>query len=150
MQRLACATLSWLLLTFAAVAETPILSAPDAQAQMQSGDMILLDIRSPQEWRETGVAKGAWPVSMHERDFGERLQAILAAYPPEQIAMICATGGRTKHVTDVLARNGIAGITDLSEGMMGNQRGPGWIARGMAVVTLDEAQADYDEAAANW
>ncbi len=150
MRNLVWAGLSWLLLTFSAMAEVPILSAPEAEARMQDGELILLDIRSPEEWRETGIAKGAWPVSMHERDFGERLQAILAQYPPDQIALICAVGGRSGHVTGILEKNGITGVADLSEGMQGNARGPGWIARGLDVVSLDEARAAYEKAAKNW
>lgn len=149
MKRLVLSALALLLMSLAALAEPPILSAPEAKAKLDAGDLILLDIRSRQEWRETGVAKGAWPVSMHERDFGQRLQAILASYPPEQIGLICATGGRTAHVLSILERNGISGIADLSEGMMGNRRGPGWIARGLEVVPLDEAQDAYDQAQAN-
>ena len=40
----------------AAVAETAILSAPTAYEAMQTGDLILIDIRTPEEWAETGVA----------------------------------------------------------------------------------------------
>lgn len=131
-------------------AEAPILSAPEAEARIANGELVVLDIRSRGEWKDTGIAKGAWPVSMHERDFGQRLQAILAAYPTEQIALICATGGRTAHVLDVLERNGIKGISDISESMMGNARGPGWIKRGLEIVSLDEAQKAYDAAQTGW
>ena len=124
-------------------AEPPILSAPDAFTAVEAGEIVLLDIRSRQEWTETGLAEGAWPVSMHERDFGVRLQAILNRYAADQIALICATGGRTAHVVMVLEQNGIQGVIDVSEGMEGNPRGPGWIARGMSVVTLSDALAEY-------
>ena len=150
MKNLVLACIGFLLMTFSAWAETPILSAPEAKARMDAGEMILLDIRTEQEWRDTGIAKGAWPVSMHTPEFGAQLQAILAVYPPEQIALICAVGGRTGHVTSVLEQNGIKGITDVSEGMMGNQRGAGWIKRGLDVVPLEQAQSDYDAAVANW
>lgn len=124
-------------------AETPILSAPDAHTRNGAQDLVILDIRSREEWAETGVAEGAWPVSMHEADFSQRLQAILAAYPTDQIAMICATGGRTAYVAEILEKNGVSGIADISEGMMGNRRGPGWIARGLPVVSMVEALAEY-------
>lgn len=150
MRNLLLALATWLLTSLTAWAEPPILSVPDAQAQMEAGDLVLLDIRSRQEWRETGVAQGAWLVSMHERDFGERLQAILAVHPPENIAVICATGGRTARVTRILERNGLTGIADVSEGMMGNRRGPGWIARGLKVVPLEEAEAAFEAATADW
>ena len=150
MKKLILTSIALITMTLSALAETPILSAPEAKARMDAGEMILLDIRSAQEWRDTGIAKGAWPVSMHEADFGQRLQEILAIYPPEQIGLICAVGGRTGHVTQVLERNGIAGIIDVSEGMMGNQRGEGWVARGLDIVPLDQAQSDYEAASANW
>lgn len=134
----------------AAMAETPILSAPDAEAQMESGDLVLLDIRTPQEWAETGVAKGAWPVSMHDPSFGTTLQTILGHVSPDRIALICATGGRTAYVTNVLQQNGINGVADVSEGMMGNGRAPGWIARGLPVVTADEAADVYENATDGW
>ena len=136
--------------TFAAYAEPPILSAPEAQQRLENGELILLDIRTPEEWQDTGIAKGAWPVSMHSADFKERLDAILAVYPPEQIALICAVGGRSGGVTGALERGGIVGISDVSEGMMGSARGAGWIARGLEVVPLEQAQTDYDAATADW
>ncbi|MGX9353932.1 rhodanese-like domain-containing protein [Roseobacteraceae bacterium S113] len=131
-------------------AQTPILSAPEAADRVASGEIILLDIRTPQEWRESGLADGAWPVSMHSADFPKQLSAILERYAPEQIAFICATGGRSGHVSDVLAKNGIAGVADVSEGMFGNDRGAGWLARGLPVVSLSEAQVRFDAARAAW
>ena len=145
-----CIAAIWSLMTMTALADTPILSAPDAQSKLASGEMVMLDIRSRQEWQQTGLAEGAWPVSMHEPDFGQRLQAILQELGADKIALICATGGRTGHVTNILRQNGIEGVVDVSEGMMGNPRGPGWIARGMPLVTLDDATKAYEAATAQW
>lgn len=121
----------------------PIMSAPQAQSAVASDEIILLDIRSRQEWKESGLAEGAWPVSMHERDFPQRLRAILAKYRPEQIALICATGGRSDYIADILDKNGVSGVIDVSEGMFGNDRGPGWLKRGLPVVTYEKAHQDY-------
>ena len=138
------------MMTLTVMADAHILSAPDAQTKLAAGELVLLDIRSPQEWQDTGVAEGAWPVSMHEPDFGARLQAILQNVPAEQIGLICATGGRTAHVIGMLEANGFTGVVDLSEGMMGNPRGPGWLARGMNVVPVEEATATYESAIEAW
>lgn len=145
-----CAVAAFLVLGATPAMSQSILSAPEAQERVATGDMVLLDIRSRQEWTETGVAKGAWPVSMHEPDFSARLQAILNEYPTDQIGLICATGGRTEFIIGVLNKNGITGVSDVSEGMMGNPRGPGWIARGMEVVPLDEAAKSYAAASSAW
>jgi rhodanese-related sulfurtransferase len=121
-----------------------IQSAPAVAERLNAGEMVLLDIRSKGEWEETGLAKGAWPVSMHTSDFVMKLEQILMLYKPEQIAIICATGGRTSYIANALKQNGIDGITDISEGMIGNKHGPGWLARKMPVISLKEAQADFD------
>ena len=32
----------------------------------------MMDVRSRPEWADTGIAEGAWPISMHEDRFPER------------------------------------------------------------------------------
>lgn len=145
MLRRAVIAMMFLFLANSSFAETRIQSAPEVAAALESGDLVLLDIRTPEEWKETGLAKGAWPVSMHRPDFSKNLQMILAKYKPEQVAIICATGGRTSYVADVLAQNGIKGVVDLSEGMHGNKNGPGWIARGLPISSLPDAQSAFDQ-----
>lgn len=128
------------------VAAAEILSAPEARALLADQALILIDIRSREEWQSTGVARGAWPVSLHEAGFGDKLNQIFQRFPDTKIALICATGGRTRRVTRILEANGVTRISDVSEGMMGNRRGAGWIARGFAVVPLNVAMADYTKA----
>lgn len=134
------------LMAVAAHADVQILSAESALNRMEDGTLVVLDIRTPQEWAESGVAKGAWPVSMHVRDFPQRLQQILGAYPTDQIGLICATGGRSAYVAKILERNGYSGIVDVSEGMEGNPSGPGWIARKLPIQDAATAKAAYEAA----
>jgi hypothetical protein len=47
----------------------PILSAPEARQAQLEGRILLVDIRSPGEWRKTGVAAGALTITVHRRDF---------------------------------------------------------------------------------
>jgi len=133
-----------------ASAETSFLNAPDARRMQQSGNLVILDIRTREEWQDTGVAKGAWPVTMHAPDFGERLVEILQRYPADQIALICRTGNRSNRVRSLLAARGVTGIRDISEGMIGNGDAPGWIARGLPIVPLSAAQTAYGTARTKW
>lgn len=132
------------------LAEAPIMSAEQALESVASGDIVLIDIRSEQEWKESGLAAGAWPISMHRPDFATQLQTLLAQFAPEKIALICATGGRSSYIAEVLERNGITGIVDVSEGMFGNQRGTGWIEKGLPLVDLKDAADAYDAARDTW
>lgn len=133
-----------------ALANGHVLMADDARAMMEAGDLVLLDIRRPEEWEQTGVAEGAWPVSMHEADFGNRLVEILQQYGPDQIAFICRTGNRSNFLRSQIEDQGVPGIRDVSEGMMGNGRAPGWMVRGLPIVSAQEALAAYGTAQAAW
>ena len=42
----------------------PDLTAPEAAAAVSAGKVTLIDIRTPPEWKETGVAKGAKLLNM--------------------------------------------------------------------------------------
>lgn len=130
-------------LTAPLAAEPVIMSAPDAFSAAMNGDLILVDIRSPGEWVETGVAQGAVALTMHDRDFAKNITTLINAQRGKSVALICATGGRTQYVISFLEKNGFAGVIDVSEGMMGNQRGPGWIARKLPLISAKEAQAAY-------
>ncbi len=124
-------------------AEQGIMSAPDAFSAARNGDLILIDIRSPGEWAQTGVAQGAVALTMHNRAFAKKISTLLNANQGKPIALICATGGRTEYVISFLKQNGYPDVIDVSEGMMGNQRGPGWIARKLPLITSEEAQTAY-------
>lgn len=126
-----------------AFAEEGIMSAPGAYEAVTAGEMILIDIRSPAEWEQTGVAEGAVALTMHSADFARNLSALLNANQGTPVGMICATGGRTNYVVSLLEKNGFEGVIDVSEGMMGNARGPGWIARRLPLTTAEEAQKAY-------
>lgn len=126
-----------------ASAEPLIMSATEAASAVASEEMILIDIRSPGEWAQTGVARGAIALTMHSPDFPQKIAAILNGRHGKSVGLICATGGRTEHVVSILAQNGFSDVIDVSEGMFGNDRGPGWIARGMSVISSEDAQMAY-------
>ena len=127
-------------------AAPPTLTAAEAYQRLAQGDLVLLDIREPEEWAETGVAEGAWPVSMHAPDFNARLAEILTRVPPEQVALICARGGRSNAMARALEEQGVAGMIDVPEGMLGRIGRPGWIAQGLPVVEAATAMQRYEAA----
>jgi len=116
----------------------PALAAPAALERAHSGELLLIDVRHPQEWRETGLATPAEPLSIHDPGglpaFVEKLQAL--AGPPEEapaLAFVCATGVRSAFAADVARRLGYGEVYNLQEGMLGSEAGPGWLARALPV-----------------
>ena len=118
-----------------------ILTVQQAHAQLLEDRIRMLDIRSRGEWRETGIAQGAWAVSVHHWRFVERLFTAHELAENRPLALICATGIRSGSVMRALRLAGYDGFSDVSEGMLGSKRGPGWIKAGLPVVTMDEALA---------
>ncbi|WP_294226943.1 rhodanese-like domain-containing protein [uncultured Shimia sp.] len=121
------------------LANPTTLSASDAHAGLKSGNLILIDVRTPQEWQETGVAEGAWPLDMREEAFGSWILATLERNPTHQVAIICRSGNRSGRLMQLFSQNGIKGVLDVSEGMLGGSRGKGWIPTDLPVVSIQEA-----------
>ncbi len=113
------------------------LSAPDAHKAAITGDIILVDIRRPDEWSLTGVGEGAVLIDMRRPDFVDALSAAVNGDHDRPIALICARGVRSRRLGAQLAQAGFSAILDVSEGMLGSGAGPGWVKRGLPVVRVN-------------
>ena len=115
----------------------PALSAPDAYAQMQAGTLTLIDVRTPGEWGETGVARGALRISMAsaqgETGFIQQVDAAVRSNKKIPIALIGLAGSRAANAQKALLASGFSHVYTVSEGMRGSSAGPGWIARKLPV-----------------
>ena len=118
------------------------LAAPEANAAMQAGKLTLIDIRTPPEWRETGVAVGARQVNMQHpkgaEGFVNQLLSEVKGDRNAPIALICRTGNRTTQVQGYLQSVGFTQVHNVKEGMAGSAAGPGWIKRGLPVKACTE------------
>lgn len=110
------------------------LSAPDVHAAALSGDVLLIDIRRPDEWERTGVGEGAVPIDMRRDDFTDALLARTGNRSDTPVALICARGVRSRGLTRRLTGAGFTNIIDVPEGMLGSGAGPGWLKRGLPVM----------------
>lgn len=113
----------------------PSVAAPDAWSQAQAGQLTLIDIRRPDEWKQTGVAKGALEINMaHPQGaagFVKQVEAELGGDKHAPVGLICRTGNRTTQMQKVLTDAGFTNVVNIKEGMAGSGAGPGWLARGL-------------------
>lgn len=113
------------------------LSAPDAQRLAAAGELTLIDIRTPEEWRQTGVARDAKLVNMvHPGGADGFVSEVLKQVDGDAdapIALICRTGNRTTQIQRLLVSRGFSQVYNITEGMVGSSAGPGWIKRGLPV-----------------
>ena len=112
------------------------LSAARAHELARAGEVLLIDIRRPEEWRDTGIAESAKPVSMHEKGFVEKLLALTGGDRSKPLALICAAGVRSSFLQSQLSRLGFTSVIDVSEGMLGSAAGDGWLKVGLPVKSF--------------
>ncbi len=122
----------------ASVAASGKMSAPDVLAAARKGEIVLVDIRTRGEWLQSGLAEPALAISMHEAGFIRKLADALGGDRTRPVAIICAVGGRTNHMSQVLRTAGFTNVQDVSEGMFGSAAGPGWLKRGLPVKRWTE------------
>jgi len=111
----------------------PDLSAPDAAQRAQAGQLTLIDIRRPEEWRQTGVARGAVRIDMRRPDFAQAVLQAVRGDPNAPIGIICRTGNRTTQVQKAMRDAGFSQVYNIREGMAGSAAGPGWLGRGLPI-----------------
>lgn len=109
------------------------LTAPQAQAAAAAGEILLIDIRRPEEWAQTGVPDGATPLDMRSALFEDRLLALTDGRRDVPVALICARGVRSAALSARLTKAGFTRVINVPEGMLGSGAGPGWIAQGLPV-----------------
>lgn len=119
------------------------ISVADAHSAAADGRLTIIDIRTPSEWKQTGVGAGVETITMHRRDekpgFTTAVLALLEGDKNAPIALICATGSRSVHMQRHLRNQGFTNVLSVSEGMLGRWFAPGWIAQGFPIEALVKA-----------
>ena len=110
-----------------------VLTATQAFAKAATGKITLIDIRTPEEWAETGTGAGAQRLDMRRDDFVSALDKLLGGDRTKAVALICARGVRSSRLSRSLREGGFTNIIDVPEGMLGSYAGPGWLERGLPV-----------------
>ena len=129
------AVLAVLLIGAVAARAEPDLSAPQVFEALRQGRILVIDIRTPQEWRQTGVVPGAGRVDFY-RGPEVLLDSVLRMVGGDRsapIALVCRTGNRTAQAQKFLQAQGFTQVYNLKEGMIGSAAGPGWLQRRLPV-----------------
>lgn len=113
-----------------------LMQPTDVAAAIESGKMALVDIRTPPEWKETGVPTPATPIDMTSPTFIPELKKVIAANPDKRLAFICRTGNRSSHLVKALEQAGLKDVIDVAGGIAGKGAEKGWIGAGLPVRKL--------------
>ena len=115
-----------------------IIDSIEALARAKAGEVTLMDVRHPDEWRETGIPQGANTITIHGPDgmagFVVAATRAVRGKKDQPIALICARGWRSYRAANALRDAGFTNIINVREGMLGNPLdGPGWLDRKLPV-----------------
>lgn len=118
----------------AVAAQTPNAPLPEAEgysninnAQLEElikKGVTLVDIRRQEEWQQTGIVKGAHPITFFTRsgrvnpDFMAEFTALVK--PDQPVAIICRTGNRTRAAGRAIAQQlGYKKVYNVTRGITG-------------------------------
>ncbi|MEM8617694.1 MAG: rhodanese-like domain-containing protein [Pseudomonadota bacterium] len=110
------------------------ITAEDAYTRMVDG-AVLIDVRTPREWSETGVAQGAWRVELGDPDFTSKVAAILGSDQSTEVAFICRSGNRSKTARDRMIAAGYLNATSVAGGTLCPE---GWKESGLPIVAIKD------------
>ena len=91
------------------------------QELLNSGIKVI-DIRTPEEWKETGLIKGAIPITFWYADGSYNLSLFMSTLQKhikqgEKFALICHVGSRTTEVSAFLSQEYNMKVVNLLGGM---------------------------------
>ena len=122
----------------AANAEIATMTPDVAREKALTGELVLIDIRRPEEWAQTGVPDVALLADMTSRDFLAKITAIRLENPDVLLAFSCRTGNRSGYLTGELEKLGMSGIIDVVGGLQGSRVDKGWIKRDLPTRSVND------------
>ena len=92
----------------ASAAEVPRVTPEEAARRVAAGEAVLIDVREPGEWTESGVAAPAELLPMSDFNGEQKLwKPFLAKNAGKQLLLYCRSGNRSGRVAQKLAEQNV-------------------------------------------
>lgn len=108
----------------------------EARALSDAGAGRVVDVRTPEEYRDVGHVSGTalvvWPRSGAPDEVRRFVSEVAGKYPPtDTLLFLCRSGVRSHYAAQVLAQAGFTRAYNILEGFEGAVPGQGWRAAGL-------------------
>lgn len=98
-----------------ATADIEVVSPADAAAFLEgSADVVILDVRTPEEYRETRLP-GSINIDFYAADFASQLDEMPKDVP---YVVYCQSGNRSSQAVDIMADLGFTRVLDVDGGII--------------------------------
>jgi rhodanese-related sulfurtransferase len=93
------------------------------------GGAVLIDVREPSEWAQTGMPKDSIGISVSRADFVDEVLKASGGDRSKPVALICRSGSRSVKAANALLDAGFTNVTNVGDGWIGREGvGAGWDA----------------------
>lgn len=99
--------------------------AAEAASLLDDPDVVILDIRTPEEVAEARLPGDVVNIDFYEPDFQDQLAAL---DPDASYVMYCRTGNRSGTARGILSQLGFSDVVDIDGGIVG------WSEAGLPIV----------------
>lgn len=108
----------------------------EARALSDAGAARIVDVRTPEEYRDIGHVAGTplvvWPRSGAPEDVRRFVEEVARKHEPtETLLFLCRSGVRSHYAAHVLSQAGFERAYNVLEGFEGAVPGEGWRAAGL-------------------
>jgi rhodanese-related sulfurtransferase len=89
----------------------PRMTPEEAAVQVKSGDAVLIDVREPDEWAESGVAEPAVLLSLSDLRGDRKIwKPFLEKNRDKTLLLYCRSGNRSGQAVAILAKEGFKAV----------------------------------------
>ncbi|MGE4419677.1 MAG: rhodanese-like domain-containing protein [Sulfurimonas sp.] len=113
----------FLSLLFVSISLFASIKNEEASQELLLSNIPIVDIRTPGEWKETGLLKGSIPIMLFDEkgkydleDFLKKLNSAVDTKKP--FALICRTGSRTKILAQFLSQKMGYDVINIKSGIL--------------------------------
>ncbi len=95
-----------------------VIDVMEADAGLRAGELVVIDVRRPEEWLQTGRPSGAHGVVLQDPAFFEKIAALTKGNMETPLALFCRSGNRSGQAAAALARAGYSNIANIKGGVI--------------------------------
>jgi len=94
------------------------LSTIDAYNKLNASDLVLIDVREPNEWLMEGSPEGAKRIALQNTQFTDEVLSFVENNKDQAIAVCCRSGMRGDKAARLLLNSGFTDVMNVEGGFM--------------------------------
>lgn len=95
----------------------PAINCAQAFQELNDNALVLIDVRTPGEWADTGVPAKAKCKTLQDRDFADYVKSCRTAAKHLPIAFFCLSGARSSKAAELARKAGVENIQIVRGGV---------------------------------